>query len=241
MNIATTNRLKTGVPGLDRILKGGFLQGRCYMVCGAPGTGKTIFGMQFLRAEPKTSALFVSFTEPETHLRRDAETLGIPSDGITFLDLTPDADVFSEEQSYDIFSPVEVEREPITRTIRAQIEESDAKRIFIDGFSELRMLASDLFHFRRMSQSFFRFVSDRGATVLVGSTEARGDVHQTLQSLTDGVMRLAGRGDQRSFEVIKMRGSDFISGLHAVEITSAGLEILPGGTHRSNPSTHRTA
>jgi len=41
-------RVSTGVPGLDEILKGGLLPGRSYLVRGGPGTGKTTLGFHFL-------------------------------------------------------------------------------------------------------------------------------------------------------------------------------------------------
>ena len=40
------------------------------------------------------------------------------------------------------------------------------------------MISSDLFHFLRMAQSFFRFATDQGATVVVSSTEGLADVDQ---------------------------------------------------------------
>ena len=40
-------RVPTGIPGLDSVLRGGFLKAGIYIVRGEPGTGKTIFGNQF--------------------------------------------------------------------------------------------------------------------------------------------------------------------------------------------------
>ena len=40
-------RVPTGIPGLDTVLRGGFLKAGIYIVRGEPGTGKTIFGNQF--------------------------------------------------------------------------------------------------------------------------------------------------------------------------------------------------
>jgi circadian clock protein KaiC len=36
-------RISTGVPGLERIMDGGFVEGASYIVQGRPGAGKTIF------------------------------------------------------------------------------------------------------------------------------------------------------------------------------------------------------
>jgi len=41
-------RVKTGIPGLDEMLWGGLLPQTANLVEGAPGTGKTTLGMQFI-------------------------------------------------------------------------------------------------------------------------------------------------------------------------------------------------
>jgi len=41
-------RVMTGVAGLDEMLYGGFLPQTANLVEGAPGTGKTTLGMQFI-------------------------------------------------------------------------------------------------------------------------------------------------------------------------------------------------
>jgi circadian clock protein KaiC len=229
MSTRTLTRIETGIRGLDEILHGGFVPKRSYLVTGSPGTGKTTFGMHFLsppRSE-KARRLFVSFTETEANLREDADAVGIDAGDISFLDLTPEADMFSEVQSYDIFSPVEVERDPIAHAMRAKIEEVDPKRIFVDGFSELRMIASDMFHYVRMVQSFFRFATSRGATVVVSASEGLPDVDIALRAIVDGIIHLSGGSHARSLEMLKMRGSDFASGPHPLRITGAGLEVFP--------------
>jgi circadian clock protein KaiC len=43
-----TERVPTGISGLDQLLEGGFPKGRSILVTGEPGTGKTIFALQFL-------------------------------------------------------------------------------------------------------------------------------------------------------------------------------------------------
>ncbi|MHA1754609.1 MAG: RAD55 family ATPase, partial [Candidatus Odinarchaeia archaeon] len=45
-----SKRVKTGIPGLDGILHGGFIKGSNILVSGSAGTGKTIMCMQFLTA-----------------------------------------------------------------------------------------------------------------------------------------------------------------------------------------------
>ena len=44
----TMERVKTGMPGLDGLMEGGIPSGFNVLVVGAPGTGKTIMGLQYL-------------------------------------------------------------------------------------------------------------------------------------------------------------------------------------------------
>lgn len=41
-------RVKSGIPGFDELVDGGLLSNRVYLISGPAGSGKTIFGIQFL-------------------------------------------------------------------------------------------------------------------------------------------------------------------------------------------------
>ena len=41
-------RIKTGISGLDQVLKGGLRKNSSILITGAPGTGKTIMALQFI-------------------------------------------------------------------------------------------------------------------------------------------------------------------------------------------------
>src|SRR5256714_13247410 len=64
-------RMRTGIAGLDKMLHGGFVPGRPYIVSGPPGAGKTILAMQFLREglEGGERWLFVCLEEPPNRLK----------------------------------------------------------------------------------------------------------------------------------------------------------------------------
>src|SRR5215213_601577 len=68
----------TGIAGFDAITGGGLPKGRPTLVCGGPGCGKTLFGIEFLvqgaaRGEP---GVFVSFEETEADLAQNVASLG---------------------------------------------------------------------------------------------------------------------------------------------------------------------
>jgi circadian clock protein KaiC len=149
--VKVEDRLPTGVAGLDELLFGGLVARRTYLVRGGPGTGKTTFGLHFLAAgcERGQRSLFISMGESEEHVRRNAATMGIELSEVAFLDLSPSSEFFAEVQSYDIFSPAEVEREPICRRIVEEVERLKPERVFIDPLTQFRYLATDVFQFRR--------------------------------------------------------------------------------------------
>jgi circadian clock protein KaiC len=222
-------RLSTGVEGLDEALHGGLLPGRTYVVRGGPGTGKTILGLHFLTAGAARGerALFITVEEPTEQVRDDARTLGFDLDGIGFVDLTPGADFFTKAQSYDIFTPAEVEREPTTRMIVEKIETVRPDRVFLEAMTQFRYLTPDAFQYHKQVLSLLRFLEERGATVLFTSegSELANDEH--LQFLSDGVLHLESGSRGRSIRIIKFRGSDYEAGDHALRLTGHGMEVYP--------------
>ncbi len=61
------------------------------MITGQPGSGKTTLGFHFLSTgvSQGETGLFISFSEPETRLRRNAELVGVDINDVKFLDLSP--------------------------------------------------------------------------------------------------------------------------------------------------------
>ena len=214
-------RQSTGIPGLDHILRGGFLPSRVYLVYGEAGSGKTTFGLHFLAAGRGAGerGLLISFGQPEAHVRRDAKAVGLGIDDVPILDLGPRPETFSEQHTYDIFTPAEVERDPLSVEISRSIQRIRPQRIFVDSFEDFRQLAPDPFHHRRLVQSFFRFATDGGATLVVACTEAESARD------ADGLIRLDFSLEGRGLRVIKFRGSGFHAGHHPVLLTDTGLQV----------------
>ena len=73
------NRIPTGVPGLDPLIQGGFPAGKSYLITGDPGTGKSIFCLQFLLQGliGGEKAVYVAVDEKPADVIDQAASLGL--------------------------------------------------------------------------------------------------------------------------------------------------------------------
>lgn len=227
--IKREDKLSSGIEGLDEILMGGFVPKRSYLIRGNPGTGKTAIGMHFLTegVRNKEKSLFINMGEPTEQVIKNAQGMGFDTKGIEFLDLSPDEKFFANMETYDIFSPAEVERESTTAKIIEKIEEVKPSRVFLDPITQFRYLSTDEFQFRKQVLSFLRFLTDKGATVLFTSEFSPSEPDDDLQFLSDGIINLEFFPEGRSIELSKYRGSGFRFGTHAMRITPKGVKIYP--------------
>ena len=69
----TVERAKTGIPGFDELVGGGIPRGRTVLLAGGSGTGKTIFGTQFLYngALMGENGLYLTLEEKPKNIRRE--------------------------------------------------------------------------------------------------------------------------------------------------------------------------
>ena len=227
--IMALSRISTGVNGLDKILSGGLIPHQAYLITGQPGSGKTTLGFHFLNAGELEgeNVLFISFGESETRLRRNAAGMGINLDEVEFLDLSPTADFFAQNQTYDIFSPAEVEQAPITQNIIDTVERLQPQRIFLDAITQFRFLMAEQFQFRQQVQSFMRFLVDREITLLFTSEGSDRHPDDDLQFMSDGVIELSMTPQKRNLIVKKFRGSGFVHGYHDLSLNEAGMSVFP--------------
>lgn len=225
--------LSTGILGLDEVCLGGLPPESAYLVRGGAGTGKTTLALHFLAAGAAQgeSSLFISFDETEPRIRRNAPR-SLSLDKVEILDLSPMSSAFTEEESYDVFAPSEIEGEALTDKLRKAVESLEPKRIAIDSITHLLHLAPDAYRYRKQSLALIRYLVDNGATVLFIS-EAIGQVPDNESSfLSDGIIDLSYTGDIRYLDVMKLRGHSFQAGPHLAVLDRNGMTVHP----RSRPS-----
>jgi circadian clock protein KaiC len=230
-------RIRTGIPRVNEILDGGLIPESATLLRGAPGAGKTIFGLHFLTAEDDSNAtnLYINLGEPEAYLRETADDFGLGTENIEFLDLSPSGDQFQTDNTYDLFHSGEVETPSLVDSIREEVESITPERVMIDPVTELRYLTPDERQFRTQVLSLLDFLKASGATVLLTSQAAPSISDDDLQFLVDAVLELDLDAGQRTIEVSKFRGSSARRGRHTVTISDEGMAVWP----RLDPVSHR--
>ncbi|MFW5963422.1 MAG: ATPase domain-containing protein [Natronomonas sp.] len=224
---ADDRRVPSGTPGLDEVLRGGFLRGQTGIINGGPGTGKTILALQFLTAADGPS-LYIGFEEREADIRRNAERLGIDLSEVTILDLSAGGERFFSEDSYTVFPADEVEGEDLLERIATAIDDESPDRLVIDPLSELRSLLPDEYQFRRNISSLINELKQREITTLCTTQPMDGSVEQDLEFLGDLTIEIRRSDDHRTLEVTKFRGSGSAEGRHTYRIRSGeGARVYP--------------
>src|SRR5437867_5902004 len=71
-------RISSGIPGLDNLLEGGFIEGSSNLITGSTGTGKTIFCVQFALSCLKNNqrVVYLTFEERSQDVLNDVVRFG---------------------------------------------------------------------------------------------------------------------------------------------------------------------
>lgn len=228
-----SNRVSTGIRGLDHILEGGLPPDRLYLVDGEPGTGKTTLALQFLLAGRAAGerGLYVTLSETAEELRAAAASHGWSLEGIEIFELAPNTDE-EAEQAYTLFHPAEIELQQTVGAVLEAVERHEATRVVFDSLSEMRLLARDPLRLRRQILALKQFFAGRACTVLVldDRTGPEGDLQ--LHSIAHGVIALEQvamdyGAERRRLQVKKLRGSRYRGGYHDFRIRTGGIEVYP--------------
>lgn len=224
----------TGIQGLDDITTGGLPRGRTTLVCGSPGCGKTLLGMEFLvrgalhMGEP---GVMLAFEETAEELTQNVRSLGFDLDQLIkdkklILDTIPiEATEFEESGEYDL--------EGLFVRLGESIDAIGAKRIVLDTIEVLFGGLSNQGIIRSELRRLFQWLKDKNMTSIV--TGERGEGSLTRQGLeeyvSDCVILLDHRVNEqmstRRLRVVKYRGSMHGTNEFPFLIGQHGLSVLP--------------
>ena len=224
----------TGIRGLDEITGGGLPKGRPTLVCGGPGSGKTLLALTFLVngalrfVEP---GVLMTFEENEEEIIGDVASLGfdlpqlIEAQKLAVDYVRIERSEIEETGEYDL-EGLFVRLDHAIRTVGARRVVLDTIESLFAGLKNDTILRSEL---RRL----FRWLKDRRVTTVI--TGERGDGALTRQGLeeyvSDAVILLDHRvHDQvstRRLRVVKYRGSHHGTNEYPFLIDTKGISVLP--------------
>ena len=245
-------KIRTGVPGLDRMLHGGLVPHRPYIVSGPPGSGKSVFSMQFLLegVQGGERCLFVALEEPPNELKANMRVFKWPVDDIEVLDANSDIRRFEPTPVIEISTEVE----PIKmREIEARIRKTPDfeshevtvhslqqllknlfikrryERVVIDSMTALRYFCMREFEETLTTQSFMRFLAESKVTSLLTVELPEEGEAPPEAFLARGEIRLHKLRDEtgikRFISVEKYKGSSHDEFVYPFEIHSSGIVV----------------
>lgn len=220
-----TERVSSGVPGLDTLLTGGYLRGSSILISGSPGTSKTSLGASFLAAACKRAekALFVSFDESADQIVANMRSIGI--------DLAP----YIEDGHLVMCSLISGGRSPEEHfvLIQNQLLMHAPKFLLIDPLSSL--LRAEYPFTSRICESLIGEAKLRGITVLctslldhvTGDRELSASKISTIADTWIHVTYLAQDGERnRALTIIKSRGTAHSHQVRELLLSQSGIALV---------------
>lgn len=243
-----SERVSTGVEGLDEMVSGGFPRGRVVLVFGGPGTGKTILASQFLYkgiSEYGENGIFVSLDEGKSHFYSEMLKFGwdfnkAEEEGkFLFVDATRLSRVamlkekmMREETSSLRGKQLQVDK--LIEELQEKIKQIDAKRVVLDTLASLFYRFLDPIERRTAGVELIESLSDINVTTIVTTELNYLGLERNLMDeefLVHGVIMMqtlfSGGTTTRALQVEKMRGASINPNLVPYTIDKNGVEIFP--------------
>ncbi len=232
-------RKATGIAGLDAMLNGGFLPESAILVEGAPGTGKTTLGLQFIIngiVACNEPGLVLTFEEFPQQYYRDAASFGWDLRALE-----------QQDKLRVIMTSPEVTLADLKRTgglLEQQAQAIGARRILVDSLSHFERIVQDQrggndpLAFRETVFTFVNALKRLGltailtwetATLLGGLPGVSDPAGKSVAYLVDGYILLRyveiDSVMRKAMLVLKLRGSDHAKDIRQYEITGQGLVV----------------
>jgi KaiC/GvpD/RAD55 family RecA-like ATPase len=239
---AATDRVSTGVMGLDDKMKGGFVRGSANLLAGKAGTGKSTISLSFvykgaLQGEP---GVYVTTEESEEDLKRDIQAVfGWDLDAmvkkklIKFLSIKPimpmkkiTDDALAQTTKIYVFD--------VSDKIRQAVKEIGAKRVVVDSVSIIELFIKDDYIAKIALMQFVDNMKTLGVTsLLTGTIPETSDALSgkgIIEYVVDGILKLnlipVTEEFKRTLVIRKMRRTDHSTLVHPFEITKDGVKVI---------------
>jgi len=218
-------RTKTGVSGLDTLLRGGLVRGAIYLVMGRPGTGKTTLGNQLCFEHVKQggrAAYMTLLAESHAAMLKNLHTM-------SFFDSSLINNGLSYVGAYRALRDEKLRG--LLDMVRRVILDEKASLLVIDGISPARALAENDVALKEFVVELQMLSAMTNCTTILLANMTAADANDPEHTMVDGLIELAfephRRRTFRTIEVLKFRGTRHLLGRHELEIGSDGVSVHP--------------
>ena len=237
----------TGIKGFDEITEGGLPQNGITLVSGNAGSGKTLFGIDFLikgATDYNESGILMSFEETEDELYKDVASLNMDLPGLVLRKKIVLEHVILERKD---IQETDFNLEGIFVRLEEAIDSIGAKRVILDSLESLFAGITDIGILRLEIKRLFRWLKEKQVTAIVTGETGQNDSytrHGLEEYISDCIILLDNRvRDQmatRRVRVIKYRGSSHGTSEYPFVISNEGLSVIPiTSTGLEQPGTHK--
>jgi len=186
-------RISTGIEGLDRMLDGGLIAGRQYLLVGDPASGRSTIGGHFLMAGIRhgEDVLYVAIDSSPTDIRACMNSFGWDFGKIVILNAHPKVREYKvrgsvievssqrtvgamgEMEEWDKASQQQAAVTPdislptLQLMLQKELESRSYDRILIDSIASLRMFGVEEVQWEIGINSLFRLLAEEGVTTLM--------------------------------------------------------------------------
>ena len=231
--------VKTGIPGFDSIISPGLKKNSSVVVSGPPGSGKTIFGLQFIHAGAKEfnePGIYISLSQSVEEIKNDCKSFEwdiedlISKQKILIIDLRP-FKIKDESIGKDnsLYRGEKIPFEHLTKFILNSIKKIKAKRIVIDSISILGMQYSDKFYMRQGMQGMIQSLENYDVTSILISEFSENNEIPSEWFVTSGIIQLDNQivdnNMKRTIKIRKLRGVSHSEHVHSLELGNDGLYV----------------
>ena len=232
-------RAKTGITGLDELIGGGIIEGSTVLLSGQSGSGKTVFGLQFLYngiTKYNEPGVYVTLETRPNELRSEASQFGWDlreleqKQALTIIDAAsgkaglPTSEKYALRRGFDMST--------LAEEIYRAIDETKAKRLVIDcisglgiRFSEPSEVRTELFRISALLREL-KITSHFISEIVNPDSQSRAGVEQFV---TQGLITLnlceASGVLKRDLLVWKMKQTPHSLKKHSFKIGRSGIEI----------------
>jgi len=218
-------RTKTGVFGLDTLLRGGLVRGAIYLVMGRPGTGKTTLGNQLCFEHVKQggrAAYMTLLAESHAAMLRNLHAM-------SFFEPSVINNGLSYVGAYRALRDEKLRG--LLDMVRRVILDEKATLLVIDGISPARAIAENDVALKEFVVELQMLSAMTNCTTILLANMTAADANDPEHTMVDGLIELSfehfRRRTFRTIEVLKFRGTRHLLGRHELEIGSDGVSIHP--------------